>query len=100
MAFGTLKVDKIEGDGGLTLDLSGTSVALGSNLVPDADSSRNIGTNTVRWQNIYADNVYTGDLHMKNDKGDWTMIEAEDYLTIRNNKNGKVFRLLMEEVES
>jgi hypothetical protein len=72
----------------------------GGDVVPSADSTHDLGTNSVRWANIYADNVYAGDLHLKNDKGDWTMVEAEDYLTLRNNKTGKTFRLVMEEVDS
>ena len=72
----------------------------GGDVVPSADSTHDLGTNSVRWANIYADNVYAGDLHLKNDKGDWTMIEAEEFMTLRNNKTGKTFRLLMEEVDS
>jgi len=69
------------------------------NVVPSADSTHDLGTNSVRWRNVYADDVYTGDLHLKNDKGDWTMIEESDFLTLRNNKTGRVFRLVMEEME-
>ena len=57
-----------------------------------------IGSSGTKWKAVYANDVYTGDLHLKNDKGDWTMIEAEEYLTIRNNKTGKTFKLMMEEV--
>ena len=62
------------------------------------DNARSIGTSGAKLKALYAQDVYTGDLHLKNEKGDWTMIEAEEYLTIRNNKTGKTFRLLMEEV--
>jgi len=57
-----------------------------------------LGSAAKKWKAVYANDVYTGDLHLKNDKGDWTMIEAEEYLTIRNNKTGKTFKLMMEEV--
>lgn len=100
MAYGTLRVDTIQGTNA-TIDLSTAGqYDFGGNLLPDADSTRDLGSNSIRWQAVYADDVYTGDLHLKNDKGDWTMIEAEDYLTLRNNKTGKTFRLLMEEMES
>ena len=46
----------------------------------------------------YTDNVYTGDLHMKNDRGDWTAIEEEDFLSLRNNKTGKRYKIMMEEI--
>ena len=62
-------------------------------ILPDPDSTINLGSPTARFAN-----VYTGDLHLKNDRGDWTMIEEDEYLTLRNNKSGKTFRLVMEEV--
>jgi len=36
---------------------------------------------------------------LANERGDWTVVEEEDYLTIKNNKTGKRFKLLMEEIE-
>lgn len=64
-----------------------------------ADSTYDLGTTGVRWRAIYVDDVYTGDLHMKNDRGDYTLIEEEDALTIRNNKTGKVYNIMMTERE-
>lgn len=64
-----------------------------ANVVPTTDNTYNLGSPTFRFAN-----VYTGDLHLKNDKGDWTMVEESEYLTLRNNKTGKVYKLLMEEV--
>lgn len=72
----------------------------GGSITPSADSTHDLGTDSVRWANVYADNIYSGDLHLKNDRGDWTVIEESDYLSLRNNKTGKTFRLLMEEVDS
>jgi len=46
---------------------------------------------TKRWRNIY-----TGDLHLANERGNWTVVEESDYLTLRNNKTGKRFKILME----
>lgn len=80
-----------------TVNLNG-AVTLSCDMMPVASNAQAIGSSTKRLKEIHATNVYTGDLHMKNEHGDWTMIEAEDYLTIRNNKTGKTFRLLMEEV--
>jgi len=64
-----------------------------ANVVPTADNTYDLGSPTFRFAN-----VYTGDLHLKNEKGDWTVIEAEEYLTLRNNKTGKIFKLVMEEI--
>ena len=35
---------------------------------------------------------------MKNDKGDFTLSEEADFIKIRNNKTGKFYRLVMEEI--
>jgi hypothetical protein len=61
-------------------------------IIPVDDNLYDLGSSTFRFSNIY-----TGDLHLKNDRGDWTLVEEEDCLTIRNNKTGKVFDLLMKE---
>jgi hypothetical protein len=66
----------------------------GGDVLPDADNTRNLGSASRRWAN-----VFTGDLHLKNDRGDWTMVEEDEYLSITNNKSGKKYRLLMEEVD-
>ena len=75
------------------------SGSIASSIVLKADSIYDLGSNTVRWANIYADNLYSGDLHLKNDRGDYTLIEEEDALTIRNNKTGKVYNIMMTERE-
>ena len=62
-------------------------------VFPFQDNTINLGSPTHRFANIY-----TGDLHLRNDRGDWTMIEEEDYLSLRNNKTGKTFKISMEEV--
>ena len=63
-----------------------------ASILPTADSTYDLGSATLRFAN-----VYTGDLHLKNDRGDWTMIEEDDALTLRNNVTGKVFNIMMQE---
>ena len=63
-------------------------------LFPSADGTQNLGSATKRWNNIH-----TTDLHLANERGNWTVIEEEDYLTLRNNKTNKVYKLVMEEIE-
>ena len=65
-----------------------------SSLIPTEDATSDFGSATKRWNNIY-----TTDLHLQNDRGNWTVIEEEDYLTLRNNKTDKVYKLVMEEIE-
>lgn len=69
-----------------------SSVNVAADILPTTDNTRNLGSATYRFAN-----VYTGDLHLKNDRGDWTIIEEEDCLTMRNNKTGRVYDIMMTE---
>ena len=69
-----------------------------SHLLPDG-ATRDIGSNDNRWGDVYATNVYTGDFHMKNERGDWTLFEESDHIRIRNNATGQEFKLDMTPVE-
>jgi len=76
---------------------SGADIILapaGGDVLPDGDGTRNLGSAGKRWAN-----VYTADLHLKNDRGNWTVVEEEDCLTLRNNNTGKKYKLLMEEID-
>lgn len=86
--------DTVIGDGCGTSTLTiEAATTVKCDILADPDNTVNLGSPTQRFANIY-----TGDLHLKNDRGDWTMVEEDEYLTLRNNKSGKTFRLLMEEV--
>lgn len=66
---------------------------LTSDIIPSSDKVYNLGSSTYRFAN-----VYTGDLHLRNERGDYTLIEEEDCLTIRFNKTGKRYKFLLEPV--
>ena len=66
------------------------SVSVSGSLLPGIDVAYSLGSVTKRWANIY-----TGDLHLKNERGDWTIIEEENCLTLRNNKTGKRYMINM-----
>ena len=70
------------------------TIAVNQNVIPNG-AGADLGLTGTRWANGYFNNVYTNDLHLKNDRGDWTLIEEEDCLTIRNNKTGKRFAISM-----
>ncbi len=91
---GTITTDKIA-NGAVTA----AKITLNNSLFPTDDNQFDIGSSVSRLSAIYANNVYAGDLHLKNDKGDWTVIEAEEYLTLRNNKTGKTFKIVMEAID-
>ena len=63
-------------------------------ILPSSDSTYDLGSDTLRFANIY-----TGDLNLKNDRGDWTILEEEDFLCVINNKTGKKFKMMLEPLE-
>jgi len=77
----------------MTLAVGGVST-FGANVLPDVDNSYDLGSASKRWAN-----VYTGDLHLKNERGNWTILEEEDYLCVINNKTGKKFKMMLQEIE-
>jgi len=79
--------------------LAGTSGTPGNvnvrgTLLPTQDATFDLGSSTYRWANIY-----TGDLHLKNDRGDWTIVEEENMLTVVNNLTGKRYKMMLELLE-
>ena len=50
-------------DGGLGV---AKNIYIGNNLIPSADSSSDIGTNTIRFANVYADNFYGDGANLTN----------------------------------
>ena len=92
-AVGATTITTVD-DGGAAADLTFTidgDIILGpggGDVVPDSDNARNLGSPAKRWANIF-----TGDLHLRNERGDWTIVEEEDYLCVINNKTGKKFKM-------
>ena len=90
---------------GTKLPLSGgtmTGTILARNVIPDANNTYELGSSTNRWSN-----VFTNDLHLSNKGGankidnswgDFTIQEGSDDLFLINNRNGKMFKFLVEEV--
>ena len=78
------------------LVVSGSSggVRMIGSLHPQETNMYNLGSPNLRWANMY-----TGDLHLKNDRGDWTIIEESEYLSIVNNLNGKRYKFVLEELK-
>jgi hypothetical protein len=59
-------------------------------MEPGDDITYNLGAPTKRWAN-----VYTGDLHLRNDRGSWTIVEEPEELTIRNNNTGNWYKFAL-----
>lgn len=64
-----------------------------SSFYPSVDNVNDLGSSALRFRNIY-----TGDLNLQNDRGDWTLIEEQDFLSFRNNKTGRRYRMIMEDI--
>jgi len=75
------------------LSLTGSFGMLGS-ITPNADTTYNLGSSEKRWAN-----VYTGDLHLRNDRGDWTIVEERDYLCVVNNITGKKYKMMLQLID-
>jgi len=79
--------------GDATSDTITFTARVNSSILPSSDVAYDLGSESRRWAN-----VYTGDLHLRNDRGDYTLIEEEDFLTIRFNKTGKRYKFVLEAV--
>ena len=64
------------------------------NVIPAANGTQDLGTSSLRWAT-----VYTSDLDMSNGIGDYTIVEGEDDLFLYNNKKGKVYKFVIQEVD-
>jgi hypothetical protein len=74
--------------------VSGSTIVLHGDVLPNADNVDDLGSAAKRWANIY-----TGDLHLRNERGDWTIVEEEDYLCVVNNKTSKKYKMMLQELE-
>jgi len=75
------------------VDLKLKAFTAASNIVPESNGGSELGTADKRYANIYCQ-----DLNLANDRGDYTIIEEEDYLSLKNNKTGKTFKFVLEEI--
>ena len=93
----TSKVTNFQTNGStrLTIDSVGQ-------VLPGADDAQNLGSSTKRWANIYA-----ADMHYSNEGGkntvdgtwgSYTIQEGESDLFLLNNRNGKKYKFVLQEV--
>jgi hypothetical protein len=58
-----------------------------------------LGASNAPVANVFATNVVTGDFHMRNERGDWTLFEESDHIRVRNNATGQTFKMDMTLIE-
>ncbi len=66
----------------------------GGSILPEADSQFDLGSPTKRFANIY-----TGDLHLRNERGHWQIVEERDFLTVINRHTGKKYKMVLELID-
>jgi len=64
---------------------------VGGNVVPTSDRLYDLGSENARFANIY-----TGDLHLKNERGHWQIVEEREFLTVINRLTGKRYKMVLE----
>lgn len=85
--FGTSGTKYLNYDG-INFNINGGSV------LPAVNGTLNLGSAALRWGTIY-----TSDLSLKNEVGDWTIVEGEDDLFLYNNKRGTTYKFALTEVD-
>ena len=73
------------------ITFNGSQLNVSANILPGSDNTFDLGSSSARFANIY-----TGDLHLQNDRGHWQIIEEADDLTIVNRNTGKRFKFVLE----
>ena len=77
-----------------------TGFTFDANLVPDG--TRNLGSSTARWNNLYVNDLQLSNKGQSNDVdgtwGDYTIQEGENDLFLKNHRNGKTYKFNLTEV--
>jgi hypothetical protein len=90
---GTITNDKLA-DGAVTPQ----KITFNNSLFPTDDNQFDIGSSGRRLSNLYTRVITTGDLNLKSEAGDWTVIEQADFIKLRNNRTGQEFKIVMEAI--
>ena len=90
------------GDGTAGLRFFSAVNTFSGNIMPSADATHNLGSTSLRWNNLY-----TTDLHLSNEGkqnvvdgtwGDWTLQEGENDIYMLNNRSGEKFKIKLEKI--
>ena len=79
-----------------------TNTSIAGNFEPEADATRNLGSATKRWANIYSADLQLSNEGSANDVdgtwGQYTIQEGENDLFLLNRRNGKKYKFVLQEV--
>ena len=72
------------------------------NWVPATNNARDLGSSSLRWRNIYTNDLNLSNEGSSNDVdgtwGNWTIQEGESDLFLKNNRSGKKYKFNLTEV--
>jgi hypothetical protein len=71
------------------------SITSTGTVQPGANGTQDLGTSSLRWAT-----VFTSDLSLSNGIGDYTIVEGENDLFLYNNKQNKVYKFMLQEVNA
>ena len=63
------------------------------------NNARELGSSNKKWGRIYVGETNVGDINMQNEEGHFTLDEKAEFIRVYNHKNGKYYKLVMEEIE-
>jgi hypothetical protein len=93
--FGQITYSDGEGDirssTSMNIDDETKKITVAADLIPVEDLLFNLGSEDFRFANMY-----TGDLHLRNERGHWQIIEEKDCLTIINRITDKKYKFVLE----
>ena len=72
------------------ITFNGSELVVTGSILPGADKQYSLGGPNNRFANIY-----TGDLHLRNERGHWQIIEEANDLTVINRLTGKKYKFAL-----
>ena len=85
-----------------TFRTNGTTSNLSKHFYPWSNNAYDLGSTSSRWRNLYINDLNLSNEGGKNTVdgtwGDWTLQEGEDNIFMINNRSGKKFKMLLQEV--
>jgi len=80
---------------------TGSALSFDTDVIPDG--SKNLGSTSARWNNLYVNDLQLSNKGQSNDVdgtwGDYTIQEGENDLFLKNHRNGKTYKFNLIEVE-
>ena len=72
-------------------------------VIPDGNNSRNLGSSSARFANLFVNDMHFANSSDNPNKvdgtwGDWTLQEGEDQIYMLNNRNGKKYKMNLTEI--